>query len=101
MFVYLIRSNTTGNYKVGSSKKPYRRIEQLQTGNDSEISLVEIFYSEHFKKIEKIIQNTYASNKTHGEWFSFDLGFVLRFNDICKKIENNIVLLKKFDNPYA
>jgi predicted GIY-YIG superfamily endonuclease len=58
-YVYLIQSLENGYYKVGVSKHPQRRIEQLQTGNSSKLKLVEIYQSEVANKIEKIYKTGY------------------------------------------
>jgi len=47
--VYLIQSLENSYYKIGVSKDPKKRIKQLQTGNSSELKLVESYPSDFAK----------------------------------------------------
>ena len=100
MFVYLIRSDEDGLYKVGISKSPSKRLEQLQTGNSSKLTLIETFKSDHARKIEQGIHNFFRSMKIHGEWFEISMNEVVMFNEYCKRIDSTISHLKKSYNPF-
>lgn len=99
-YVYLIRSEETGRYKIGVSKDPTKRIEQLNTGNDSELVLIESFPSEYAYKVETALQNSYAYTHKRGEWFDLYLENELSFIDNCRKIEENIKYLIKEGNDF-
>ena len=99
-YVYLIQSLEDGYYKIGVSKHPQKRIEQLQTGNSSELKLVEIFQSEQAHKIEKILQNRLTPFRKVGEWFDMPMVSIANFGRECQNIEEMIAFLKKNDNVF-
>lgn len=76
-YIYII-TNELGYIKVGVSKHPKKRVKQLQTGNEHQLSLVftEEFECErkHLLHIEKEIhkQLRQMSIKCIGEWFYLD-----------------------------
>jgi hypothetical protein len=93
--VYLIKSLEDGYYKVGVSKNPNKRLSQLQTGNSSELKLINRYKSDEYNLIESTIHRLYSHLKKEGEWFDFSIEEEVKFIDICKKIENNIKITKK------
>lgn len=95
--IYLIKSLEDGYYKVGISKNPNKRLIQLQTGNSSRLKLVEQYKSEFAHKIEKTIHRLYSHLKKEGEWFNFSIEEEVMFINICKKIENNILIIENND----
>lgn len=99
-YVYLIQSLEEGYYKIGVSKNPKKRLKQLQTGNSSELKLINFYPSEYADKIEKTIHNLLSHNKKEGEWFDIDLPEILSFNEKCKKIEENFASLKNSGNVF-
>ena len=99
-FVYLIQSLEEGYYKIGVSKNPNKRLKQLQTGNSSQLKLIESYPSEYAHKIEKTIHNFLSYAKKEGEWFDMGLPEATSFNEKCKKIEENIITLKKSGNVF-
>jgi len=98
--VYLIQSLEDSYYKIGVSKHPKKRVKQLQTGNSSELKLIESYESEYADKIEKALQRRYSYLKKEGEWFNLSLNNELTFIDECKKIENVFISLKKNGNVF-
>ena len=99
-YVYLIQSLEEGYYKIGVSKNPEKRLQQLQTGNSSELKLISSYPSEYADKIEKTIHNLLSHNKKEGEWFDIDLPEALSFNSKCEKIEENFTTLKNNGNVF-
>jgi len=99
-YIYLIQSLENGYYKVGVSKHPQRRIEQLQTGNSSELKLIEVYQSEQAHKVEKILQNRLLPFRKVGEWFDMPMASIANFGRECQKIEEMIIFLKKNDNVF-
>ena len=98
--IYLIQSQEDGYYKIGVSKHPKKRVKQLQTGNSSELKLIETYQSEHANKIEKILHNQLLHCKKEGEWFDISLPDALSFDVQCKKIEETIDILKQNGNVF-
>ena len=100
-YVYLIRSQENGLYKIGISNKPTIRIKQLQTGNGEDLKLIESFPSQHPTKVETALHNMYASNKKRGEWFELGIDHELSFISECNRIEENINYLLKEGNEFV
>ena len=46
-FVYLLKIQENGIYKIGVSKNVEKRVKQLQTGNTEQIYLVNKFHSNY------------------------------------------------------
>jgi len=87
MYIYLMQSVEDGYYKIGISKHPNTRLKQLQTGNSSEMRMVETFESEFANKIETTLHNRYSHVRKSGEWFELTLDDEVKFLKDCKKIE--------------
>jgi len=96
--VYLIESVRDYDvvYKIGytriSSKK---RSKQLQTGNDGELKVIYQHITYHGQMCERAIQNFYSHLRIKNEWFKLDLEDIVKFPEICNKIENNLNIIKK------
>lgn len=99
-YIYLIQSLDNGYYKIGVSKNPLKRLKQLKTGNSSELKLIYTYPSKYAHKIEKTIHNLFLYSKKEGEWFDICISEVTTFNDKCKKIEENINILKRNGNVF-
>lgn len=93
MYVYLI-SNNLNQYKIGISKNPKRRIKELQTGNDSNLFIVNQYKSEnYYKKIEFTLHNTYKHCNILNEWFELTNDQASMFISECVKIEKNFMFM--------
>ena len=99
-YVYLMRNDETGRYKIGISKDPTKRLEQLQTGNDGDLVLINQFKSEYSTKIETAMQNSYSHTRKRGEWFDIHLEEEQLFISECIKIEKNIKYLLESGNIF-
>ena len=98
--VYLIQSLENSYYKIGVSRNPKRRIKELQTGNSSELKLVESYQSEFADKIERTLQRRYSHLRKEGEWFDMGISNEVSFIKECQKIEETFVFLKKNNNVF-
>lgn len=98
--IYLIecRRDYDTVYKIGFSKSPNKRLDNLQTGNDGELRVLHKFESSHNQKVERTLQRFFAHKKINREWFRLDLEDVQNFNTICQKIENNLTTLTENGN---
>lgn len=85
-------------YKIGYSKHPIKRVDEIKTGNDGNLKLINTFEGLYERKIEKTLHNLYSHCKINREWFNLDIKDVLNFGIICKKLENNFILLKNGKN---
>lgn len=99
-FIYLIQSQEDGYYKIGVSKHPNKRLKQLQTGNSSELKLIESYQTEHAHQVEKTLQRRYSYLKKEGEWFDIGVSEENTFLTDCKQIDENIFKLKKSGNVF-
>ena len=100
-FVYLIGENgNEGSDKIGStrSKDIRKRLKQLQTGNSNSLFIKSFFETDYPFKVEKMLHARYKNNHTNGEWFYLDKDITDNFEDICKKMEESVILM--IDNPY-
>lgn len=89
-----------GYYKIGVSKHPKKRVKQLQTGNSSELKLIESYQSEFAHMVEKALQRRYAHMKKEGEWFDLSIREDVSFLTDCKQIEENFIILKENGNVF-
>ena len=99
-YIYLIQSIENGYYKIGVSKHPKKRVKQLQTGNSSELKLIESYQSEHAHKVERALQRRYSYLKKEGEWFDLSIKEDVSFLSDCQRIEESINVLKKSGNVF-
>lgn len=98
--IYLIESvrDYETVYKIGYTRKSSKkRSNQLQTGNDSELKVIDEFKSENVTKLEKALHNFYSHTKIKNEWFKLDLKDVVKFKELCTKIEGNIKLINNIN----
>lgn len=68
-YVYLMRS-TGGEYKIGCSVSPERRLSSLKTGIPFDIELVYMFKVMNMRATEKLLHFRYAEKRIRGEWFA-------------------------------
>lgn len=98
-FVYLICDPSTDSFKIGvTTGKLENRIKKLQTGNGTELHLVDFYETEHPFKLEKMLHNHFFSKKELNEWFSLDIKDLMSFEEICRQKETIIESLR--DNPF-
>ncbi|MFW5847570.1 MAG: GIY-YIG nuclease family protein [bacterium] len=100
MYIYLMRSEETGTYKIGKSKNPEKRLKQLQTGSSEKLELILKFNTKYPSLVESAMHNRFSHLKKHGEWFDLSLSEETSFINECKKIEENIRVLKKLGNVF-
>jgi predicted GIY-YIG superfamily endonuclease len=99
-YIYLIQSLENGYYKIGISKHPTKRLQQLQTGNSSSLKLIDVYQSERADKIEHILQRRYLHLHKKGEWFDLGISQEVNFKKECQKIEETLTFLKKSGNVF-
>jgi len=99
-YIYLIQSLEDGHYKIGVSKHPQKRLKQLQTGNSSELKIIETFQTEIPFQVEKTLQRRYSHFHKEGEWFDMSITQEVEFLKECKRIEQNIIVLKENGNVF-
>ena len=88
-------------YKIGVSKSPNIRIKQLNTGNPSELKLIDIYQTELAYEIEKILHRRYAHARIKNkEWFDLSIKEEVGFISECVRIEQSIDNLKVSGNVF-
>jgi hypothetical protein len=99
--VYLIKSEDTGFYKIGVTKKnPMIRLKELQTGNPHRLLLIDSFISKFGNKLEKTLHRKWSMLNESGEWFILEESDVKNFVNICKKTESNFTILKETNDMF-
>ena len=99
-YIYLIQALETGYYKIGISKHPSKRIQELNTGNSSELKLINTYQTDNYSKVETALHNQYSHLKKGGEWFSLSLEDEQSFISNCERIDNGITFLKRNNNVF-
>lgn len=99
MKIYLIQQQNTNFYKIGVSNDPQRRVNDLQTGNQETLILVKSIPVNYNFKTENALHKRYASQNLQLEWFELTKEQVDKFEDYCRQIEANFLLLEE-QNTY-
>jgi len=99
-YVYLIKDNDNGFYKIGIARDPQKRLKELQTGNPNQLTIIETFLSEYSNKVEKNLHRKYSYTKKEGEWFDLSIKEEVSFINDCKKIEESLFFLQNNNNPF-
>lgn len=98
-YVYLICDPAQNLYKIGVTKNMYsKRMKQLQTGNGSELHIVNYHETYYPYKIEKFLHGNFSEKREQGEWFCLNIEDLMSFNKLCEKYEDIIDSLKA--NPF-
>ena len=98
-FVYLFCDPSQDLFKIGVTKNLYsKRMKQLQTGNGTELHLVNYYETFYPYRIETFLHNKFHNKREHGEWFRLDINDIISFNETCKEFEQLIEVMK--DNPF-
>lgn len=99
-YIYLMQSVESGAYKIGISNKPQRRLSEVNTGNDSEVKLINTYKTQNYHFIEKVLHRRYKPLNLTGEWFNLSIIEEVTFIDECIKIDNMYKKLKELDNVF-
>lgn len=99
-FVYLINDTDKGNaYKIGVTKNIVNeRRRELQTGNPSELVIVNFYETDYPYKIESMLHRKYNKSNIKNEWFELTDDEVASFKSECIKCDSIFKSLK--DNPF-
>jgi len=102
MFIYLLKSEENGYYKIGKSVNPDKRIKTLQTGNPEKIDLIfkVKILNKFSNRIESALHSQYSYLNKNGEWFDLSLEDELLFESNVKRIENNLLILERERNEF-
>lgn len=82
-------------YKIGyTNNNPNRRLKQLNTGNDGEMKIINVFETEWGQMVERTLHKVYSHKNINKEWFKLDIKDIVNFTPTCQKIEENIKVIK-------
>lgn len=98
-FVYLISDVEKNLYKIGvTTGSIENRMKKLQTGNGTELLLVNYYECDYPFKVEKMLHNHFSNRKVLSEWFDLTDEEALSFIQVCEDKDNIIKSL--MDNPF-
>ena len=98
-YVYLICDPANDTYKIGVTRNlKSNRLRKLQTGNSTELFVIDIYETEYPFRMETMLHSKYQNKKELNEWFNLECSDVVHFKDTCKEIEKTIECL--LDNPF-
>jgi|GEM_PF-2363497 Rha family phage regulatory protein len=72
MYIYIAQESVSGNYKVGISKHPEKRINQLNIGNPNNLKLIHQHLAIEGFKDEALAHKILAPHNIRSEWFKSD-----------------------------
>ena len=99
VYIYLICDPVTETYKIGVTRNlNSNRIKKLQTGNSSELHIINTYKCNYPFRLEKMLHGIFANKRILNEWFKLEHNDVVNFKNICEEINNIILSLK--DNPF-
>ena len=96
MNVYLICSEIGDEklYKIGFTRRKIEdRIKEFETGNGSNIFIIDSYKSIWATKIESRLHKMFKNKKIRGEWFNLDENDILKFNSHCELLHNNFEII--------
>ena len=104
-YVYLLMAvDNEGfeTFKIGITKNdPNIRVKQLQTGNPRTISLLKLYESENYLKVERWLHKKYSDKtEAENEWRTLTNEQVMSFLNDCKKADETITYLKENNHFY-
>lgn len=99
MEVYLIKQQSANLYKIGISKDPKSRLDQLQTANPDTLELVSTFKTKHGFQLETFVHRKFSDANVQLEWFELTEEEVKEFIPTCQQGESNFDLLQE-ENTY-
>ena len=97
-YVYLIHDTDNDTYKIGVTKDLNKRIKSLQTGNSSELKLIESFRTDYPFRLETMLHRNFEQYRELNEWFRIPKDIVYDFKNKC--IVFNKIILSLKDNPH-
>lgn len=98
-YVYLICDPANDTYKIGVTRNiESNRIKKLQTGNSTELHIVNIYQCDYPFRLEKMLHLYFHTKHELNEWYNLSINDIVNFNNICETLNNRIKCL--YDNPF-
>lgn len=100
--VYLVSAELQDTivYKIGWTRRtPEDRMREFQTGNASNLTLIDTFESKWGTKVESSLKRRFKEKRISGEWFNLSVDDVSQFSQTCEHIHYTLKLLSE-ENSY-
>jgi len=101
-YTYLIGNKNKSLFKIGHTKDLNARLIGIQVGCPYKVEIIYAYPSMYATKIEGVMHRHFASSKEDqdgeglvGEWFCLGPLEIESFMGECKKIDDNIKILKE------
>ncbi|WP_276917436.1 GIY-YIG nuclease family protein [Aneurinibacillus aneurinilyticus] len=95
-FVYIIREDYTGRYKIGKTKKLDARLKLFNVDLPFEVELVHSIHTQNCDETERLLHEHFAHKRVNGEWFDLteeDIAWI-KLGNYTEKINHSINKLK-------
>ena len=90
-YIYLIKNNDSGLFKIGITKDLKRRFRQLETQSGCSLRLVfaGLFLDDDtpVNETEKVLHNKYKDRKKIGEWFNLTREDILQIRNYILSLD--------------
>src|SRR5690606_11911152 len=80
VFLYLIQNSVTNNFKIGVSKNPKKRLNQLNIASDNKLTL--LYSIENKSHLENETHSIFSHLKINNEWFKYDYSIIEYFQKL-------------------
>lgn len=98
-YIYLVCDPSNDTFKIGVTRDlNSNRFKKLQTGNSTEIHVVNTYQCDYPFRLEKMLHFKFSSKHELNEWFTLDAYDVSHFIEICE--ETNNLLKTMLQNPF-
>lgn len=98
-FVYLICDPANDTYKIGVTRNiTSNRIKKLQTGNSTELHIVNTYKCEFPFRLEKMLHLHFSAKHELNEWYKLCIDDIVGFTNICDMLNDRIKILS--NNPF-
>lgn len=98
-YVYLIEDSNNNTYKIGVTRKnDKRRLQKLQTGNSTKLTIKYLFETEYPFRLESMLHNKFKQYLILNEWYELPSDIVEKFKEICE--QENIIIDVMKDNYF-
>lgn len=98
-YIYLVCDPANDTFKIGVTRNLNgNRFKKLQTGNSTEIHIVNTYQCDYPFRLEKMLHFKFSNKHELNEWFNLDAYDVSHFIEICE--ETNNLLKTMLQNPF-
>lgn len=94
-FVYIIREDYTGRYKIGKTKKLDARLKLFNVDLPFEVELVHSIHTQNCDETERLLHEHFAHKRVNGEWFDLteeDIAWI-KLGNYTEKINKSIRII--------